>query len=76
MSEQTLERRIETAIKIVHLKQEFANSILRNLNFGRSSFKRKSLKDIRALRRFSVSILIDINEEWMTTKMYLNIDAD
>jgi hypothetical protein len=26
--------------------------------------------------RLSVSILIDINEEWMTTKRYLSMDED
>jgi hypothetical protein len=26
--------------------------------------------------RLSVSILIDINEEWMTTKKYLSMDID
>jgi len=26
--------------------------------------------------RLGVSILIDINEEWMTTKRYLSIEAD
>lgn len=58
------------------LKTRVCEFNLKKPQFGRSSFKRKSLKDIRALRRFSVSILIDINKEWMTTKMYLNIDAD
>jgi len=26
--------------------------------------------------RLGVSILIDINEEWMTTKKYLSMDTD
>jgi transposase-like protein len=30
----------------------------------------------QSFMRLSVSILIDINEEWMTTKRYLTMDAD
>ena len=35
------------ATKIVHSKQEWANSTLRNPNFGRYHFRRRSLTDIR-----------------------------
>jgi len=30
----------------------------------------------RSFMRLGVSILIDINEEWMTTKKYLSMDTD
>lgn len=45
---------------------------------GRASVPLKTVirgSNVRTMR-LSVSILIDINEEWMTTKRYLSMDAD
>lgn len=71
-----IDTRLRVGRAIGKNEKEVATVMMKQIRDRCNPIEPPAISSDESFMRLSVSILIDINEEWMTTKRYLSMDLD